>query len=40
MIEKINDKPGEYGRDFMKNKFNSHDNLKINNSCQICFSRR
>ena len=27
MIEKINDKPGEYKKDFMKTKFNSDDNL-------------
>ena len=46
--EKIDDKPGEYGKDFMKIKFNSDDSfllnkilkLHFNNSCQICFSRR
>ena len=27
MIEKINDKPGEYKKDFMNIKFNSDDNL-------------
>ena len=30
MIEKINDKPGEYGKDFMRVKFNSDDNLPLN----------
>ena len=29
-IETINEKPGEYGKDFMKIKFNSHDNLPLN----------
>ena len=29
LIEKINDKPGEYGKDFMKIKFNSDDNLAL-----------
>ena len=27
LIERVNDKPGEYGKDFMKIKFNSDDNL-------------
>ena len=26
----MNDKPGEYGKDFMKIKFNSVDNLPLN----------
>ena len=30
LIDKINDKPGEYGKDFMKIKFNSDDNLSLN----------
>ena len=30
LIEKIDDKPGEYGKDFMKTKFNSDDNLPLN----------
>ena len=30
MIEKINNKPDEYGQDFMKIKFNSDDNLSLN----------
>ena len=30
LIEKINDKPGKYGKDFMKIKFNSDDNLSLN----------
>ena len=30
LIKKINDKPGEYGKDFMKIKFNSDDNLPLN----------
>ena len=29
-IEKINNKQGEYGKDFMKIKFNSDDNLPLN----------
>ena len=27
-VEKVNNKLGEYGKDFMKTKFNSDDNLK------------
>ena len=30
LIEKINDKPGEYKKDFIKVKFNSDDNLHLN----------
>ena len=30
LIEKINDKPGEYGKDFKEIKFNSDDNLPLN----------
>ena len=30
LIEKIDHKPGEYGKDFMKTKFNSDDNLPLN----------
>ena len=30
LIDKIDDKPGEYGKDFMKIKFNSDDNLPLN----------
>ena len=30
LIKKINVKPGEYGKDFMKIKFNSDDNLHLN----------
>ena len=30
MIEKINNKPSEYRKDFMKIKFNSDDNLRLN----------
>ena len=30
LIERVNDKPGEYGKDFMKIKFNSDDNLPLN----------
>ena len=29
-VEKINDKPGKYGNDFMKIKFNSDNNLPLN----------
>ena len=28
-IEKVNDKPGKYGKDFMNTKFNSEDNLPL-----------
>ena len=30
LIEKINDKPGKYGKDFIKIKFNSDGNLPLN----------
>ena len=30
LIEKTDHKPGEYGKDFMKTKFNSDDNLPLN----------
>ena len=30
LTKKINDKPGEYQKDFMKIKFNSNDNLPLN----------
>ena len=30
MIERSNDKPGEYGKEFMKIKFNSDDSLPLN----------
>ena len=30
MIDKIDNKPSEYGKDFMKIKFNSDDNLPLN----------
>ena len=30
LIGRVNDKPGEYGRDFMKIKFDSDDNLPLN----------
>ena len=29
-IDKIDDKPGEYGKDFLKVKFNSDDSLPLN----------
>ena len=29
LIEKVNNKPGEYGKDYMKTKFNSDDNLPL-----------
>ena len=35
MIEKINDEPGEYGKDFMKIKFNSDDNLPLNKTLRL-----
>ena len=30
LIEKIDDKPGKYGKDYIKIKFNSDDNLPLN----------
>ena len=30
LIKRVNDKPGEYGKDFMKNKFNSDNNFPLN----------
>ena len=30
MIEKVDDKPGEFGKDFIKVKPNSDDNLPLN----------
>ena len=30
LIEKVNNKPGKYGKDFMKIKFNLDDNLPLN----------
>ena len=35
LIEKINDKPGEHGKDFMKIKFNSDDNLPLNKMLKL-----
>ena len=35
MIEKINDEPGEYGKDFMKIKFNSDDNRSLNKTLRL-----
>ena len=30
LIDEVDNKPGEYGKDFMKIKFNSDDNLPVN----------
>ena len=35
LIEKVNNKPGEYGKDFMKIKFNSGDNLPLNKTLKL-----
>ena len=35
LIEKINDKPGEYGKDFMEIKFNLDDNLPLNKTLRL-----
>ena len=35
MIEKVYNKPGEFGKDFMKIKFNSEDNLPLNKILKI-----
>ena len=34
-IEKINGKLGEYGKDLMKIKFNSDDNLPLNKTLEL-----
>ena len=34
-IEKINNRSGEYGKDFMKIKFNSDDNLPLNKTLKF-----
>ena len=34
-IEKINNRSGEYGKDFMKIKFNSDDNLPLNKTLKL-----
>ena len=34
-IEKVNNKLGEYGKDFMKIKFNSDDNLALNKTLKL-----
>ena len=34
-IEKINNKSSEYGKDFMKIKFNSDDNLHLNKTLKL-----
>ena len=35
LIEKVNDEIGEYGKDFMRIKFNSYDNLPLNKTLKI-----
>ena len=35
LIEKTDNKPGEYGQDYMKLKFNSDDNLPLNKSLKL-----
>ena len=35
MIEKVNNKPGEYGKDFIKIKFSSHYNFSLNKILKI-----
>ena len=34
-VEKVNNKLGEYGKDFMKIKFNSDDNLPLNKTLKL-----
>ena len=34
-IEKINNKSGEYGKDFIKIKFNSDDSLPLNKTLKL-----
>ena len=34
-IEKIVNKPGEYGKDYMKTKFNSDNNLPLNKTLKL-----
>ena len=35
LIREINDKPGKYGKDFLKIKFNSDDNLPLNKTLKL-----
>ena len=35
LIERVTDKPGKYGKDFMKIKFNSDDNLPLNKTLKL-----
>ena len=35
LIEKVNDKPGEYRKDFMKIKFKSGNNLPLNKTLRL-----
>ena len=35
LIERVNDKLGEYGKDFMKIKFNSDDKLPLNKTLKL-----
>ena len=35
LIEKVNNKPGKYGKDFMKIKFNSDDNLPLSKTLKF-----
>ena len=35
LIEKIDNKSGEYGKDYMKIKFNSDDNLPLNKPLKL-----
>ena len=35
LIEKVNNKTGEYGKDFMKVRFNSDDNFALNKTLKI-----
>ena len=34
-VEKVNNKLGQYGKDFMKIKFNSDDNLPLNKTLKL-----
>ena len=36
MIKTIDDKPNEYGKDFIKIKFNSDNNLPLNRLLKLC----
>ena len=35
LVERVNDKPGKYGKDFMEIKFNSDNNLSLKKTLKL-----